>query len=229
MLALGAYGVMSLADRSSAQVTESQLLVADAVSPASPVAASGPQHPVFARLDTMNLALPVPADSATIIAYHPLGDERAVGLQPLGTQINGGVVSRSISRVFSGDSSIRYFILKGNGRSIAGTASVDVGAQPGTPITSPVAGVVTGVTSYRLYGKYDDVQIDIRPKGVSGITLSLLFVEEPVVTIGQTVEAGKTQLGKVRAAQGDLGERLAAFTHDSGSHVHMQVTRDLPQ
>ncbi|MCZ7664255.1 MAG: M23 family metallopeptidase [Thermoleophilia bacterium] len=218
---------MSLADRSSAQVDEGRLLVADAASPASPVDAKGPQHPVFARLDGLNLSLPVLAGDATIIAYHPLGDERTVALTPIGSQINGGVVSRSIGRVFSGESSTRYYILKGSGRSAADTASVDVGAPADAPITSPVSGVVTGVKEYRLYGKYDDIQIDIRPKGISGVTLSLLFVKDPVVTIGQTLDEGKTQLGKVRAAQGDLGERLATLTHDSGSHVHIQVTRDL--
>jgi hypothetical protein len=33
----------------------------------------------------------------------------------------------------------------------------------------------------------------------------------------------------VRAPQGDLGERLAELTHDGGSHVHLQVTKDAPQ
>jgi hypothetical protein len=225
VLAVTAYAVSTLAERSTAQVTGPELLVVEASTAAGPVDPKGPTYPVFARFGDRNLVLPVSARSATIIAYHPLTDERAVALSATGTQINAGVVSRSIGRVFAGSSSVRYYVLKTDGRSMADTGSVDIGAPAGTPIVSPVSGVVTGVTEYLLYGKYTDVQIDIAPEGVSDATLSILFVDAPAVTIGQTVEEGKTQLGKVREPQGDLGARIAEFTHDSGSHVHMQVTR----
>ena len=85
---------------------------------------------------------------------------------------------------------------------------------------------MVGVKSYRLYGKYDDVQVDIRPKGTNDAIISLLFIEDPVVQIGQTVEAGKTQIGKVRAAQGDLGERLAGYTHDDGARVPSRLPQE---
>jgi murein DD-endopeptidase MepM/ murein hydrolase activator NlpD len=225
VLAASAYTVMSLADRSSAQVPEEALLVSDQPGDSRPVNGSE-GHPVFARVDDRNLVLPVAARDATIIAYHPLSDERAYSIQPIGRQLNGGVVSRGLERVFSEEDSVRYYLLKGKGRSAAPTAGVDIGAAAGVPITAPISGQVSGVKTYQLYGKYEDVQIDIRPDGLSGIEVSLLFVDQPVVTIGQTVVAGKTQLGKVRAVQGDLGARLAAYTHDSGSHVHLRVTRD---
>jgi murein DD-endopeptidase MepM/ murein hydrolase activator NlpD len=224
-LAATAYGVMSLANRSTAQVSESELLVVEQ-SGTRPVDGSE-GHPVFARLDDRNLVLPVAAGDATIVAYHSLSDERAYSLSPVGSQVNSGVVSRGLERVFSGEAAVRYYLLKASGRSGADTAAVDVGAAPGTPITAPISGRVTAVKPYLLYGKYEDVQIDLEAEGLSGVEVSLLFVDEPAVTIGQTVVAGKTQLGKVRAAQGDLGQRLSKHTHDSGSHVHLQVTRDL--
>jgi len=55
-----------------------------------------------------------------------------------------------------------------------------------------------------LYGKYPDVQIDIRPEKTSGVTVSLLFIADPVVSIGDMVQAGKTQLGKVRECPKEL-------------------------
>lgn len=228
-LAMGAYVVMSLANSTAAQVPEAELLAADQISTVNPVDAAGAQHPVFSRLGDTNLVLPVPAQDATIIAYLPLSDEGAESFTPVGEQVNGGVVSRSIEAVFAGDASVRYYILRGSGRVVTETGAVDVGAPPGTPITSPVSGVVVAVKTYKLYGKYDDVQVDIRPEGTSGLTLSVLLLEDPAVCIGQTVDEGKTQLGKVRAPQGDLGERLAELTHDEGSHVHLQVTKDAPQ
>lgn len=227
VLAVTAYAVSTLAERSTAQVTGEELLLADSSAATGPVDPDGPTHPVFAQIQDRNLVLPVAARDATIIAYHPLGDERAVALTPIGAKANGGVVSRSIARVFSGDASVHYYVLKGEGRSMADTGSVDIGAAAGTPIVSPVSGVVTGVTHYLLYGKYADVQVDIAPEGVGDVTLSLLFVDEPAVSIGQTVEEGKTQLGKVRQPEGDLGARIAEFTHGSGSHVHIQVTRGM--
>jgi murein DD-endopeptidase MepM/ murein hydrolase activator NlpD len=224
-LAATAYAVMSLADRSISQVPEKALLVADTPGDTRPTSASE-GHPVFARIDERNLVLPVPARDATIIAYRPLSDERAYSLLPIGRQINSGVVSRGLERVFSDEDSVRYYLIKSKGRGGAATVGVDIGAAPGTPITAPISGQVSGVKTYQLYGKYEDVQIDIRPDGLSGVEISLLFVEEPVVSIGQTVVAGKTQLGKVRAPQGDLGEQLSQLTRDSGGHVHLQVMRD---
>ena len=117
---------------------------------------------------------------------------------------------------------VRYYQLEGEGQEP--TNSVLVGAAPGSPVTAPITGVVTRVKQYLLYGKYEDVQIDIRPEKMGGVTISLLFISDPSVSIGETVTAGKTQLGKVRQCPEELGACVAEYTHDSGSHVHLQVT-----
>jgi len=229
VLAATAYGVTSLADRSTAQVTGTELLVAEQQAAGGPVDSNGPTYPVIARLDDRNLVLPVAAGNVTIIAFNPLLDERGIPLTPIGTQANGGVVSRLLGAIFPSASSINYYVIKGEGRALDKTGSVDIGAAAGTPIVAPVSGVVTGVTEYLLYGKYQDIQIDIAPDGLGDATLSILFVDEPAVTIGQTIEAGKTQLGKVRAPAGELGARIAELTHDSGSHIHIEVMRGAPE
>lgn len=224
-LAAGTFAVMSLTGRLARPLSESDLLVADATS-GRPVDATGESRPNFARLGGQNLVLPVAARDATIIAYHPTADERSVAIEPLGDQVNGGVVSRSFERVFSSPAPVHFYVLSGDGRAVTQTGAVDVGAAPGTVITSPVNGEVVGVKHYKLLGKYDDVQIDIRPAKASGLTVSILFVEDAAVTIGETVVAGSTQLGKVRKPQGDLGARLAEYTRDSGGHVHIEVYKD---
>lgn len=205
------------------QVGEDALLAGGARSSTAPVAASG-DRPPFARLGDRNLLLPVAARDATIIAYKAVSDERAVTLTPIGDQANSNAVVRFVRKVFSSEPAMRYYVLKGaDGEP---TSSVLVGASPGSPVTAPISGVVTGVKEYLLHGRYTDVQIDIRPEKSSGITLSLLFISDPVVSIGEVVTAGKTQLGKVRRCPEELGGTLAVYTHDSGSHVYLQVSEE---
>lgn len=206
------------------KIDAQSLLITEARSPAAPVAAGGEEHPAFARMDDRNLLLPVAAGDATIVAYKPVSDERAISLSPIGDQANANGVVRFFRGIFSGEPSVRYYLLKGEGG--ATTTSAMVGALAGSPVTSPVSGIVTAVKSYKLYGKYDDVRIDIRPEEMSGTTVSLLFVDEPVVSIGEVVTAGKTQLGKVRECPEELGATLAQYTHDSGSHVYLQATEE---
>ena len=99
---------------------------------------------------------------------------------------------------------MRYYLLPGEGRD---AHRLHPGRRAGRalPVTAPVSGTVTAVKEYKLYGKYDDVQIDIRPEEMSGITVSILFIDDPVVSIGEVVTAGKTQLGKVRECPEELG------------------------
>jgi murein DD-endopeptidase MepM/ murein hydrolase activator NlpD len=206
------------------QVNTQNLLIGDASSASAPVSATGEARPAFARLGDRNLLLPVAAGDATIIAYQPVSDERAVPLDPLGDQANSNALVRFFRGIFSGEPLVRYYLIDGEGGETTG--SVLIGAPAGSPVTAPVSGVVTAVKEYKLYGKYDDVRIDIRPEELSGDTISLMFISDPVVSIGEVVTAGKTQLGKVRECPSELGATLAQYTHDSGSHVNMIVTEE---
>lgn len=221
-LVVAAILIATHAGGTTQQVDAQTLLVNDTPAASAPVAATGESRPAFARLGDRNLLLPVAAGDATIIAYQPISDERAVALSPLGEQVNANSVVRFFRGLFSGKPLVRYYLLSGKGR--VPTSSVLIGAPAGSPVTSPVSGVVTAVKQYKLYGKYDDVQIDIRPEELSGDTVSLMLISDPVVSIGEVVSAGKTQLGKVRECPPELGAALAQYTHDSGSHVNLIVT-----
>jgi hypothetical protein len=212
------------ASGNTARVGDETLLASDARSSTAAVVAGEEERPVFARLGDRNLLLPVAAGDVTIIAYQAVSDDRAIALTPIGEQANSNALVRFFRGIFSSDPTVRYYLLKGaEGEP---TTSVLVGAPPGSPVKAPISGVVTGVKEYMLYGKYTDVQIDIRPEKSSGTTISLLFISDPVVSIGEVVTAGKTQLGKVRGCPEELGETLAFYTHDSGSHVHLQVSEE---
>lgn len=191
---------------------------------ALPVASGVTAHPVFARINDKNLVLPVDSESVSVIAYHSVNNESSVALSPLGERVDGNLVARGVERVIAGPADIRYHVLQSRGRVVTETGAVDVGAPAGSMITSPVTGEVVSVRAYKLYGKYDDYQVDIRPKSLSDVIVSLLLVEDPRVHINQTVEAGKTVIGVVRAPIPELAERLTSLTGDTGSHVHLQVT-----
>jgi hypothetical protein len=214
--------VIAVAATGNTEKVSAQTLLARPSS--APVGMTGEDWPAFARLGDRNLLLPVRAGDATIIAYQPVSDPRAMALTPIGEQANANALVRFFRSILSSEPSIRYYLVDG-ARGEA-TTSVLVGASPGSPVTAPISGVVTGVKEYLLYGKFTDVQIDIRPEKSSGITVSLLFISDPVVSIGEIVTAGKTTLGKVRQCPEELGATLATYTHDSGSHVHLQVSEE---
>lgn len=209
---------------STAQVSSRDLPVGSGPSPSAAVAANDSSHPAFARLGDRNLLLPVKAGDATIIAYQPVTDSGAVQFSPIGEQANSNALVRFFRGIFAGAPSVRYYFLPGEGS--GATGAILVGAATGSEVRAPITGTVTAVKQYTLFGKYDDVQVDIRPDEMSGVTFSLLFIEDPVVSIGEVVTAGKTALGKVRECPVELGKQLSVFTHDSGSHVFMQATEE---
>lgn len=183
--------------------------------------AGGNTHPVFAKLRSKSLLLPVPLASVTIVAYSPLDDELAITLTPIGRRVDANLAARGA--LIDGES-IPYYVLDKKSRTASETTSVDIGAAPGTAVVSPIAGTVVRVSQYRLFGKYDDVRIDIRPQGLSDVILSVLLIEEPQVKIGESVVGGKTVLGFVRNPVPELAKRIAALTGEEGAHVHLHAT-----
>jgi len=223
-LAIATIAVVATRGGSTAQVATEDLLAESSAAASAPVNATGEERPAFARLGDRNMILPVAAGDATIIAYQPISDERALALVPIGDKANTSAIVRFFRGIFAGEPLVRYYQLDGEGSSP--TNSVLIGAPVGSLVTSPVSGTVTGVKEYKLYGKYDDVQIEIRPEELSGTTVSIMFISDPVVSIGEVVSAGKTQLGKVRECPSELAAPIARYTHDSGAHVHIKVTEE---
>jgi hypothetical protein len=209
--------------KNSGQLSPEQQLAGGTRSPTAPIAASTQDRPAFARFGGKNILL-LPVADATIIAYQPVSDTKAVALTPIGQRVNVNGFVRFFRDLFTGTPSMRYYQLPGADN--APTTSVLIGAQPDTPVTSPVNGVVVRVREYLLFGKYDDVQIDIRPEELGGTIVTLLFINNPAVTIGMRVEAGKTLLGTVRQCPQEIAKILADYTHDSGSHIHLQVSEE---
>ncbi len=193
--------------------------------PADRLLPSGPPTPQVVALEgALRVQLPVAQSRLTAIGYHASGDG-ALALQPLGSQANPGALTRLTRRVFGGGKSgLRWYqIAGGTGPE---TASLDVGAAPGTDVYSPVDGTVIGLTPYVVNGKRFGSQIDVQPTGAPSLVVSLTHLKpDPTLTIGSTIAAGTSKLGVILDFSQVEEQALARYTQDAGNHVEVEVRR----
>ena len=105
------------ASRNSGQLSPEQQLAGGTRSPTAPIAASTQDRPAFARFGGRNiLLLPVAVADATIIAYQPVSDTKAVALTPIGQRVNVNGFVRFFRDLFTGTPSMRYYQLSGRGQ-----------------------------------------------------------------------------------------------------------------
>jgi hypothetical protein len=193
--------------------------------PASPgrLLPAGPPRPqVVAMQDTLRIQLPINQNRITALGYHASGAD-ALELEPVGTQANAGLVGRLLHKLFGqGGSELRYFLLDGG----VGpqTGGLDVGAPVETDVYTPVDGSVIAITDQVINGHAYGVRIDVQPSGNPGVVVSLENLRaDPALTVGSTVLAGRTKIGRIV----DLSEveraGLARYTQDNGQHVHIEV------
>ena len=104
--------------------------------------------------------------------------------------------------------------------------SIDIGAYAETTVYSPVDGTVVLIRDYRLYDDLDDIEIHIQPKGRPDLDVVLIHTYDPLVSVGDTLQAGLTPISHVRDIEKDLTDvQLGFFTPEGvgGNHTHVQV------
>jgi murein DD-endopeptidase MepM/ murein hydrolase activator NlpD len=191
--------------------------------PSNRLLPSGPPSPqVIALEGALRIQLPVAQSRLTAIGYHASGDG-AVALQPLGSQANPGTLTRWARRVFGGGGKgLHWFQLSG-GEGPA-TAALDVGAEPGTDVYSPVDGTVVGLTPYIVNGERFGSEIDVQPTGAPSSVVSITHLRpDPSLTVGSSVVSGTSKLGVVLDFSRVEEQALARYTQDAGNHVEIEV------
>ena len=194
-----------------------------APAPATRLLPPGPPQPqVIALWGTLRLEVPIAQKRVTAIGYHASGDG-ALALDPVGHQANEGLVSRLAGHLFGrGSSGLRYYVV-GGGTGPA-TASLDVGAAPGTDVYAPVDGTIVGITPLILDGKHYGATIDIQPNGNPSIVVSLTHLKpDPSLTVGSSVASTTSKVGTVLDFTGVERQALAHYTQDAGNHVSLSV------
>jgi murein DD-endopeptidase MepM/ murein hydrolase activator NlpD len=191
--------------------------------------ASQPTPQVVAFQGDLRLYLPVAQQRITAIGYHAVGDD-ALALDPVGSQANAGVFTRLFRRLF-GESSdvIHYYLLGGGGG--PETAGMDIGAPVGTDVYAPVDATVVGISDLVLDGRTYGARIDLQPLGSPGLVVTVTHVTpDQALTVGSTVAAARTRIGAVVDLSQVESSALARYTHDLGTHVHVEVrpTANLP-
>ena len=182
---------------------------------------------VVARLDGVDVLLPVRLEATTAVAFHAVDASGSVAFAPVGDRADASGVSASLADIFNGGGGLRYYQLDGQGSS-APTAGLDVGAVPGVFVYAPVDGKVVSVTDYKLLGRYPDTEIQIQLAGAPSVLLLISHIVNPAVKIGDVVTAGETALGSVRGFPPAVKQELSQVTTDAGDHVQLVALRVTP-
>jgi hypothetical protein len=184
--------------------------------------AGPPTGQVIARLGALNVQLPINKARVTAIGYHGASDG-ALGLTPIGTQANEGLLKRLLHKIVGGGTgSPRWYLLTGGqGPS---TSALDVGATPGTDVYAPVNGTIVGIGKVILDGKVAGERIDIQPSSVPSLVVSVSrLTVDPSLVVGAMVTADGSKLGQVLDLSKVEQQALARYTNDAGNHVLIEV------
>jgi hypothetical protein len=191
--------------------------------PANRLLPSGPPSPEVVALEgPLRIQLPVAQPRLTAIGYHASGDG-GLPLQALGSQANPGTITRLARRVFGGGSSRLHWYQLAGGEGPS-TATLDVGAAPGTDVYSPVDGTIVGLTPYIVNGKRFGSEIDIQPSGAPSRVVAITHLKpDPSLTVGSNVASGTSKLGVLLDLSRVEEQALARYTPDAGNHVELEV------
>jgi hypothetical protein len=175
-----------------------------------------------ARLGTLMLQLPVNQSRITAIGFYAASDG-AVGLTPIGSQANQGLLKRVAHSLFGGGSgSPRWYLLPGGDG--AANSALNVGAPPGTDVYSPVNGTIVGIEKVTIDGKVFGQRIDIQPTYAPSLIVSVSdLAADPSISVGAAVTAGSSKLGELLALSRFETQSLARYTNDKGDHVLIEV------
>lgn len=188
--------------------------------PASRLLPAGPPTPMTVALHgTLRVQLPIAQSRVTAIGYHASNDG-GLALTPLGHQGNESALSRLAHKLFGGGhGQFVYYGLSGGETDV-----LDVGAAPGTDVYAPVDGTVIGVSSFILNGKAYGSRIDIQPAAAPSVVVTLTQLQvDPALTVGTTVTASGTKVGRVIDLSSVEKQALARYTQDAGNHISVEL------
>jgi hypothetical protein len=197
---------------------------------ASKPATPGPT-PYFARYRNLKLRSPIRVSALTEVGFHQASYSYAL---PMKTRLPDASLSsagnhhgthRNTSQQPKGPEAwlIGRVLRMWRARPGRPDTAADVGARPGTAVYAPVTGTVVKVKLYKLYNRWDDYEVHIQADGHPELDVVMIHLTSLDVVPGTRVQAGITQIAKVRKLSDKFYDQLASYTKDGGNHVHVQV------
>lgn len=187
--------------------------------------------PVFASYKGLRMHLPVTVASLTEVGFHQASYTYA---HHLDTPLAEAKMSKVRKKRSSGRDKasqpvgpdvdlVGAYLTMWRARPGKPDSAVDVGADAGSDVFSPVTGTVVRIKRYKLYGTYDDYEIHIIPDGTKDLDCVLIHVSDLSVKRADRVMAGITRISAVRKLPRSVGPQLRQFTKNGGYHVHLQL------
>jgi len=190
---------------------------------------SSSEDVVVARLEGVDVLLPVPRDASTAIAYHAVDHAGTVSFSPAGENLSGGSIGQRLAAIFAEGGGVQYYLMGGDDSDGSSpTAGLDVGAVPGSTVVSPVSGKVVAVKKYSILGRYPDVEVRVQLADDPSLLLLVTHLAKPQVQMGDTVTAGHSAVGVLRGFPATLDQALSRYTSDAGDHVQLVALRVTP-
>jgi len=174
--------------------------------------------PVFASSD--GVALRLVSSEAVAVAFHEASYDDATALRPTGVCR----VCRNrtkFDRPDPKDPGLAYIVTDTRGRDTPATSAADVVLPRGAAVVAPVDGLVTRVKRYRLYSRYPDVRVEIRPRDVPDRRVIMLHLARVGIRPGDRVEASVTRIGAVRRFP--FESQVDRYVRGRYPHVHLEV------
>lgn len=182
--------------------------------------ALGPRGPApMARLAD-GLEILTPSAAPLLVGFHEASTPHAIELEPAGRLL----VDRNprARRPPDEPGGPVYAVLPSRGRGFPSTSSIDVAVPDGEPVLAPVSGTVVWIEPYRLYGRHDDVRIEIVADAAPELRIVLIHLEDVRVAVGDRVLAGQSVLagsGRRFPFRSQIDEEVRRAV----AHVHLEV------
>lgn len=172
---------------------------------------------VFATVEGLALRLPHPQPLA--VAFHEANQAQALAQAPTGRLVANDNPTRFMPPADTPGAD--YSVLSSRGSARPPTSAADIVVPLGDQVVAPVDGTVTAVTQYPLYGRVRDWRVEITPTARPDLTVVLIHLLDPSVSVGTEVVAGQTSLAEVRLLPFD--SHVDSLLDRKQPHAHVEV------
>ena len=187
----------------------------------APVANASPRQGGVAFARAKGVTLSLPTDDPKLVAFHEASYHDAAELTPIGRlQRNANRSKYSPPKDEDGP---RYVVMSSRGRPTPATSAVDVVMPAGTHVRSPVSGVVVQVKPYRLYGKYQDMRVEISVDGHPDVHVVMIHLTHVRVRRGDDVSATLSVIGAPRVFP--FRSQVDDYVRGGDPHVHIEIKK----